>query len=185
VLANRIERAVLSDRAKRALEESERRLSTLISNLPGMVYRCRNERGWPMTFVSDGAAALTGYSADAIESGEVNWAEDVLHEEDREEMWEQVQTAIDAGEPFEVTYHIETANGERRWMWERGRTVETTDGSDVIEGFITDITARKERARTDGGARVHGGRPRLPCRTSSSSSGRTAASSAGTTGSTR
>jgi len=58
-----------------------------------MVYRCRNERGWPMTFVSDGAAALTGYSADAIESGEVNWAEDVLHEEDREEMWEQVQTA--------------------------------------------------------------------------------------------
>jgi PAS domain S-box-containing protein len=147
VLANRIERAVLSDRAKRALEESERRLSTLISNLPGMVYRCRNERGWPMTFVSDGAAALTGYSADAIESGEVNWAEDVLHEEDREEMWEQVQTAIDAGEPFEVTYHIETANGERRWMWERGRTVETTDGSDVIEGFITDITARKERER--------------------------------------
>ncbi|MCU4801412.1 PAS domain S-box protein [Halobacteria archaeon HArc-gm2] len=147
VLANRIEQAVSSDRAKRALEESERRLSTLISNLPGMVYRCRNERGWPMTFVSDGAAALTGYSADAIESGDVSWNEDVLHEADREAMWEQVQSAVGADEPFEVTYRIETADGEERWVWERGRAVETTAETEVIEGFITDITTRKERER--------------------------------------
>ncbi len=43
VLANRIEHAVEERRAKTALEESERMLSTLISNLPGMVYRARNE----------------------------------------------------------------------------------------------------------------------------------------------
>ncbi|SFR92791.1 PAS domain S-box-containing protein [Halomicrobium zhouii] len=147
VLANRIEQAVSSDRAKRALEESERRLSTLISNLPGMVYRCRNERGWPMTFVSDGAAALTGYSADAIESGDVSWNDDVIREADREAVWERVQTAVRADEPFEVTYRIETADGEERWVWERGRTVESAEESGAIEGFVTDITARKERER--------------------------------------
>lgn len=32
--------------------ERERRLETLIDNLPGMVYRCQNEQGWPMESVS-------------------------------------------------------------------------------------------------------------------------------------
>jgi PAS domain S-box-containing protein len=147
VLANRIECAVSAYRAEQALAESQRRLSTLISNLSGFVYRCRNERGWPMEFVSDGARDLTGYDAAAIETGEVSWSEDVVHEADREAVWERVQTAIDADEPFEVSYRIETADGERRWMWERGQAVDSEAGTDVIEGFITDITARKERER--------------------------------------
>ena len=147
VLANRIERAVSAYRAERALEESERRLSTLISNLPGMVYRGRNERGWPMTFVSEGTRDLTGYPAAAIESGDVCWEEDVLVEADREEMWDQVQAAVDADEPFEVTYRIENADGEERWMWERGRVVDTEGETAIIEGFVTDITTRKKRER--------------------------------------
>ncbi|GCF14825.1 hypothetical protein Harman_27600 [Haloarcula mannanilytica] len=147
VLANRIERAVGEQRAKRALEESERMLSTLISNLPGMVYRARNEPDWPMQFVSDGAAELVGYSSAAIERGEVSW-EALIKDEETERLWETVQTCIAAGEPFEVTYEVETAHGETRSMWERGRVVETDDdGVEILEGFITDITAREERER--------------------------------------
>ena len=147
VLANRIERAVAANRAKTALEESERMLSTLISNLPGAVYQCRNERGWPMTFVSDGVRDLTGYDPDEVKSGAVNWEHDAIVDADRERTWEQVQTAIDAGEPFEVTYRITTKSGERRWVWERGRAVDSDGETEVIEGFVTDITARKERER--------------------------------------
>ena len=147
LLANRIERGVAEVRARAAHEESERTFATLVANLPGMVYRCRNERGWPMEFVSEGARELTGYDATAIETGDVDWEDDVIYDSDREEVWEQVQLALDAGEPFEVTYRIRTAGDERRWVWERGRTVEVDDDVDVIEGFITDITARKERER--------------------------------------
>ncbi len=147
VLANRIERAVGEERAKDALEESERMLSTLISNLPGMVYRCRNERGWPMEFVSEGCAELTGYTAEQLESGEVVWGEEIILDEDQEEMWQRVQTAVDAREPFEVTYRIETASGEVRWMWERGTGVFEDGDLVALEGFITDITARTQRER--------------------------------------
>jgi PAS domain S-box-containing protein len=146
LLANRIERAVEETRAKSALEESERMLSTLISNLPGMVYRCRNGAGWPMTFASEGGTDLTGYNPDAIESGDVSWSDDVMVEEDREQVREQVQRAVEAGEPFEVTYRIKTKEGDTRWIWERGRAVdEQPDGTELLEGFMTDITARKQR----------------------------------------
>ncbi|NLV05864.1 PAS domain S-box protein [Haloarcula rubripromontorii] len=147
VLANRIERAVGEQRAKTALEESERMLSTLISNLPGMVYRARNEPDWPMEFVSDGAAELVGYSSTALESGDVSWGT-LIEESETERLWETVQTCIAADEPFEVSYKIETADGETRWMWERGRVVDTDDdGVEILEGFITDVTAREERER--------------------------------------
>jgi PAS domain S-box-containing protein len=147
LLANRIERAVGERRAKTALEESERMLSTLISNLPGMVYRARNEADWPMQFVSDGAAELVGYSSEAFESGDISWGA-LIKDSETERLWETVQTCIAANEPFEVTYQIETADGETRWMWERGRVVGTDDdGVEILEGFITDITAREERER--------------------------------------
>jgi len=147
VLANRIERAVGERRAKTALEESERMLSTLISNLPGMVYRARNESDWPMQFVSDGAAELVGYSSEAFERGDVSWGT-LIKDAEKERLWETVQTCIAAGEPFEVSYRIETADGETRWMWERGRVVGTDDnGVEILEGFITDVTAREERER--------------------------------------
>jgi len=147
VLANRIERAVSENRTKAALERQKQRHSTLVSNLPGMVYRCRNERGWPMTFVSDGARDLTGYDASEIENGAVSWEEDILHPEDRDRIWDEVQTALAASEPFEVTYRITTKDGKRRWVWERGRIVAREDETEVLEGFITDITVRKERER--------------------------------------
>ena len=145
VLANRIERAVGEQRAKAALKESERQLSTLISNLPGMVYQCKCERDWPMEFVSDGTRELVGYDAEAIESGEVSWQSLIV--DDNEEIWERVQTCVDAGESFELRYRVRTSDGDIRWMWERGQAVGTTDGVELLEGFITDITARKERER--------------------------------------
>ncbi|MFP4187592.1 MAG: PAS domain-containing protein, partial [Acholeplasmataceae bacterium] len=57
-----------------------------------------------------------------------------------------IQAAIDAGMPFEVTYRILTKSGETKWMWERGQGVNTSgEDKDLLEGFITDITERKQR----------------------------------------
>ena len=47
---------------RRLLHESQRQLTTLIGNLPGFVYRCRNDRGWIFEYLSDGVSDLTGYT---------------------------------------------------------------------------------------------------------------------------
>ena len=127
-------------------KRQSRRLETLISNLPGIVYRARNDHGWPIEVVRGDCERLTGYPAAALQRGDVVWGEDVLHPDERDRMWESVQDALANDDPFEVTYRIRTADGETRWLWERGRAVDTPDG-DVLEGFIIDITERTERER--------------------------------------
>ena len=147
VLANRIERAVAERRTETALVESERMLSTLISNLPGVVYRCRNEPDWPMEYIGGNVAELTGYEPRAFLGGRRSWRA-LIHEEDREKLWNTIQQAIGSKEPFEVTYRITDDDGETRWLRERGRGVfEDGDEPVALEGFITDVTRQKRDER--------------------------------------
>jgi len=147
LLANRIENAVDATRSRSLLTERTRRLETLISNLPGMVYRCRNDPEWPMEAVAGEVERLTGYTDEQLEGGDVSWGEDVLHPEDRETMWDAVQDSLADDDAFEGTYRIVTADGTTKWMWERGRVVASSNGADVLEGFITDVTDRLGRER--------------------------------------
>jgi two-component system CheB/CheR fusion protein len=130
-------------RIEEALRENRRRLSTLMSNLPGMAYRCLNDHDWTMLFVSEGCERLCGYDAEQLISGEVVWG-DLVCVSDQDWLWESVQEALDAGEPFEVEYRIRHADGTHHWMWEQGRGVYDDGKLVAIEGFITDVTARKQ-----------------------------------------
>jgi PAS domain S-box-containing protein len=67
--------------AERELCESRRQLATLIHNLPGVVYRCGLAAPWPFSFMSEGAEALTGYTAAAFTGGSFGWA-DIVHPDD-------------------------------------------------------------------------------------------------------
>ena len=145
VLANRIEHVVDAHRSQQLLRERTRRLETLIRNLPGMVYRCRNEPDWPMETVEGEVESLTGYPADAFERHDVHWGSEVIHPDDRAAMWETIQDSLSADGTFEVTYRIVTADGTTKWVWERGRGLYADGDLEALEGFITDITDRKRR----------------------------------------
>src|SRR4051812_4692862 len=45
-------------------------LDMLLSNLPGMVYRCLNDELWTMEFVSAGSEDLTGYRPEDLIRGQ-------------------------------------------------------------------------------------------------------------------
>ncbi len=133
-----------------ALVESERRLRTLMSNLPGMAYRCLNLPRWPMVFVSEGCLDLTGYRAEELlDMGEVEYG-DLIHAEDRQAVWDAVQAGVASAGPFELEYRIQPKGGGEKWVWERGRVAGQAEGEPAaLEGFITDITGYKlaERER--------------------------------------
>lgn len=126
-------------------KEHERHLESLISNLPGIIYRCENERGWPMEMVQGRALELTGYTAEKIGTGAVSWGEGIIHPEDREDVWTEIQAAVNADDLFELTYRIKTKSGEEKWVWEKGQQVTPVGGDHPkLEGFISDITEQKQ-----------------------------------------
>ncbi len=95
-------------RSVAALKENEARYSSLMSNLSGMVYRCRNDEAWTMIFVSAGCLELTGYQpADLVENRVTAYAQ-LIHPEDREHVRQQVQQALAAKQPFKYVYRLVT-----------------------------------------------------------------------------
>ncbi|WP_167768536.1 PAS domain S-box protein [Haloarcula amylovorans] len=124
--------------------DSGRMFSRLIGNVPGMVYRCRNEPGWAMLFVSDAATDITGYHPETLEDGDVSWGEDIVHPEDRVSLREEIRSQLEKSDQFTVEYRIRSADGEIRWVRERGcAVVEEGTSSGVLEGVVTDITEQK------------------------------------------
>ncbi|MCX7670564.1 MAG: GAF domain-containing protein, partial [Anaerolineae bacterium] len=137
-------------KAEAALHESQRAYATLLSNLPGIAYRCRNDPQWTMEFISDGCRALTGYpSADLVANRRLAYA-DLIHPDDRMTVWLGVQAALQAGRPFQLIYRIRTADETEKWVWEQGRGVQDAQGQVVaLEGFITDFTERVHYAQAE------------------------------------
>lgn len=144
-LANDISFAVESSSKQSALQESERMMTTLFSNLPGMTYRCRNDEHWTMDVVSAGCLSLTGYHQESLLGNRDMSYERLVHPLDREMVRAQVDAGLKQKLPFEIIYRIITAQGDQKWVWERGTGVFDGHG-DVrfIEGFVTDVTARRE-----------------------------------------
>ncbi len=132
-------------RIEAEVSEKQRMLSTLITNLPGMVYRCKFDKDWTMLFMSDGCRELTGYdAADFIHNKKLTFASIIQpqHNQRTNEKWNE---AVKNKSAFEDEYEITIHDGSTRWVWERGQGVfDKEDNLLFLEGFITDITGRKE-----------------------------------------
>ncbi|MDP8931962.1 MAG: PAS domain S-box protein [Actinomycetota bacterium] len=131
--------------AELALREQQRTWATLLSNLPGMAYRCGADDGRPMEFVSEGSRVLTGYAPEELTGeGGARYAA-LVHHEDRAGVDKQIRQALGADSRFEVTYRLTTKDGDQRWVWEQGRGIRDDAAELVgIEGFIADITTMKQ-----------------------------------------
>ncbi len=127
--------------ASRALYESERRLATLMDNLPGMAYRCHNDYQFTMEFVNQGSKDLTGYHpTDLINNASIAFG-DLIHPDDHQRVWEETQASVQARRPFNYQYRLRCAGGVQKWVWEQGVGVFDDNGTLLLlEGFITDIT---------------------------------------------
>ncbi|MBW6479350.1 MAG: PAS domain S-box protein [Bacteroidales bacterium] len=125
------------------LEESERINATLVSNLPGMAYRCRNDKYWTMLFISMGVEKLTGYKPSELIHNNLVAFEEIIHANDREKIREIVKHALYVRNKCEIQYRIITKSGKIKWVWEQAHGVFNFNGDMMyIEGFIMDITER-------------------------------------------
>ena len=126
------------------LDDSQHQLTLLLSNLPGVAYRCANEPKWTMHFISEGCLELTGYKADELVNNRVVTYGDLIHPEDRDYVWQEVQQALADDRQFRITYRLITRSGDEKWVWETGRQSSAAGKSPLLmDGFIMDVTAWK------------------------------------------
>jgi PAS domain S-box-containing protein len=125
-----------------ALRHSEAQFRSLISNIPGIAYRCKNEENWPMVFISDAVEAITGYPAsEYISAIPRRHFYEHVHPDDIEDISEKVEL----GGEFQLEYRIYNDKGEIRWLLGYGTHVIDSDSeAKWLDGFIMDITERKE-----------------------------------------
>jgi PAS domain S-box-containing protein len=128
-----------------ALLMSEQRYRSMLDNLPGVVYRCRNDAHWTMLFISDEVFALTGYKAQQlIRSKEMSFAE-LYHPDDSASTNTVVQLALTNRQRFNVEYRLYHKDGSLRWVQELGQGVYDDNGELLyIDGFIWDVTQQHE-----------------------------------------
>jgi len=126
------------------LHETKRQFKTLVDNLPGMVYRCNNDRSWNIELVSNGCVELTGFTpADFTVSKRVSFNELIIPE-DRERVWNEIQQAIANQQIYSIEYRIKCADGKVKWVWEKGKSRSNEqEKHSHIEGFISDISTQK------------------------------------------
>lgn len=126
---------------ERALRENEAKFRSLISNIPGIAYRCLNEGNWPMVFISDAVETITGFPAkDFLQPSPIRSFADLYHPDDREKI---DACSVNDG-PFSLEYRIIDANGQIRWVFEHGCLYQNEESGETwLDGFIMDITDRK------------------------------------------
>ncbi len=131
-----------------SLQASKTRLGSLVSHLPGMAYRCQNDAQWTMSYVSEGCEALTGYRRDELEDNRSIAYGDLVHPQDRDELWSRCQASLQARKPCHNEYRIIDRHGRERWVSEHAGGVYDDKGDLIcIDGFVQDMTLTRAAVR--------------------------------------
>jgi PAS domain S-box-containing protein len=130
---------------EQALRESEQQYRSLISNIPGVSFRCLLDEQWTMLFISDAVQTLTGWSADDFISQRQSIAA-LYHPDDYQPVADQVLEAIEQRRNYTVEYRLFDRDGKEHWIWESGSAVCDEQGTPRwIDGVLLDQTESKLR----------------------------------------
>ncbi len=126
--------------AEIALKESEQKFKDFVNHSPNLIYKYSNLRG--SLFWSDSVKSILGYSPEEIQKIPFMLINSV-----HPDFKALVQKAIDddeKGTNFSIEYRIRTKSGNWIWLHNAFKNKTKVGNETIIEGYATDITARKE-----------------------------------------
>jgi two-component system NtrC family sensor kinase len=134
-----------------SLLSSEEKYKNLVANIPGAVYRCTCDCTNPdgpltrtMAFLSEAVQEISGYPSSDFINDCVRSFASIIHPQDRTNVDAAVKKSVATGSPYILEYRIVRADGEIRWVYEKGQAVgcEAQEGrvrqerQGEIEGFL-------------------------------------------------
>lgn len=131
--------------AEEAWQENQQILDTIMSNLPGGVFRCLYRVDQPVAFVyaSEAYRELLALSPQEINSHPQS-VDDRMHPEDHP-IWEaMLRSAQHTLEPTYLEYRVVLPTGIEKWLARTARFSWAASGDFVVDGIDIDITDRKQ-----------------------------------------
>ncbi|MBN1516413.1 PAS domain S-box protein [Candidatus Sumerlaeota bacterium] len=126
------------------VEESEQQFRTLVSNIPGVTYRCLLDENWTMLYISEAIETLTGYPPSDFINNRVRTFDSVIHPRDRKMVADKVQKAVRAKQPYTMEYRLLHRDGHEVWVHEKGQLSTAGAGrADWLDGAIFDISEQR------------------------------------------
>lgn len=131
-------------RIKKDLALNEERFRTLISNLPGAIYRCLNDENYTMIFISESIYEISGYDAAGFINNSKLSFSSIIHPDDLKTISELINTSIEKEVSFSVDYRIICSDSKIKWVLEKGQGIYNQGNKFLfIDGVIFDITEQK------------------------------------------
>jgi PAS domain S-box-containing protein len=115
------------------LSQNQRFIESIFESLSGCAYSVAAQSGTVRQFTGN---------LDKRSDGRSLWNPLELDEDQRQ----QLGHAVAAGEPWDLEYALETANGGTRWVNNRGRLIRNASGAAVsYDGLVLDVTDHRLR----------------------------------------
>ena len=113
---------------------------------PAVVFRWKNEPGWPVEYVSENVTEVLGYTPEELQSDDVAYAE-LIYDEDRDRVAAEVEEFSDeTTEQFtHEPYRIVAPDGDIHWVTDTTSIVREDGEITHYQGYLVDVTERKQR----------------------------------------
>ena len=149
-------RAELLARARAGLRAAQQRADDalvrgLMANVPGAIYRSAWHADYTLELISDEIERISGYPAANFIASKRRTLMSIMHPDDRDRVRDAVSLASEDG-PFALEYRIIRADGEERWVLDRGHLVHGAGGRRWCDG----ATLWEEAVYDDAGTLVSG-----------------------------
>ncbi|MBD3267003.1 PAS domain S-box protein, partial [bacterium] len=126
-----------------ALRSSEEKYRLVSENIPVVVYSALPDEGSTSTFISGQIKELTGYTETEF-LNDPEFFSKILHEDDRDFVWEHIQKHRQNKDPLNLQYRMVTKSGELKWIRDKATVLLDERGNIIqINGFMEDITDHK------------------------------------------
>ncbi|MCW5731151.1 MAG: PAS-domain containing protein [Alphaproteobacteria bacterium] len=131
--------------ARKAIDASDRRFRDLADSLPGTVFSMTIDADGSLRFpyVSRGIETILGLSPAQV-TGEAGRFLDALDPGDRARFLREIEMSRDSLEPWTMEFRVRARDGRQTWVQGISHPARLADGRVVWNGFVLDITARRE-----------------------------------------
>lgn len=124
-----------------SLRQSEEKFRSLAESIPGVVFMMSNDSS-RLLYANNKILDVTGYEVEDFYNGKTDFNSSI-HEDDRLYVLGVRGKALEERVSYQIEYRFQHKSGKWLWISETGICVDA-DQHPILEGFITDVTMRKE-----------------------------------------